>query len=348
MRRLLLVIPLLLTACSFTPAITPVDLDGAEPVTLASSGDTLLIGTTRSGSPGLTRVVAGQPTPAEAAPSSPYGRDGRWTALAATTDQVTGIAGVRGGAHGNVRWSVWQGTPERITEQQQPFETFGGQDMGQLVAVAIDRQGPVMVGSWKSDSQGNEPALWRPEGDRWVRQPTPAPLKNTALTLRTVSAAAVIQGRLVLVGSEITLGEPPVVSAQVWIDGGQAWESRDLPAASPTRAEVVSCDQSCLILGQTQDRWTAWTLSGSLGVTPLTLDVEATGRPVAATQGDHSAALFPTASGTVLTTLIGTRLVAQPGPSGVPESLAISQGQLWAITSDPHGDATLWRWTPEG
>ena len=119
--------------------------------------------------------------------------------------RVLGVAGVVGGAHGNVRWTIWHGDaggatgdgagdgaggaaggdPGGVTETEQPFFTFGGYDMGSLTGAGMVGGREVIFGSWKSASSGLDIATWQAGGTessatQWSRtQSPPAALTST-------------------------------------------------------------------------------------------------------------------------------------------------------------------------
>lgn len=67
--------------------------------------------------------LRGGPVPLQAI--SGYAPQARWQAMAAAAGDVVALGGARGGAHGNVRWTVWHGSTAGLVEQPQTFETFG-------------------------------------------------------------------------------------------------------------------------------------------------------------------------------------------------------------------------------
>ena len=66
-----------------------------------------------------------------------------------TGGSVVALGAAHGGAHANFRWTIWTGTPAGLVDRPQTFETFGGQEAGSLLAVARDRHGPLIVGTWQ-------------------------------------------------------------------------------------------------------------------------------------------------------------------------------------------------------
>src|SRR5512133_3039822 len=75
-----------------------------------------------------------------------------------------------GAAHANFRWTVWAGSPERLDDYPQTFETFGGQSAGGLLDVVYTSDGPAIAGTWAAPGGGLDAAVWLSRGERWVRQ----------------------------------------------------------------------------------------------------------------------------------------------------------------------------------
>ena len=168
-------------------AFTKVDLPAGSgvPVLLSPAKDTLLIGTRRDGQPLVPGLLRRGPDgtvadiPGQAA--SPYGLIARWFSIVSDGDRIFGVGGENGGAHGNVRWSVWNGQPSAITEKAQAFSTFSGYGSGELTDVVLTPSGPVILGTWQSVKAGYDLATWLPQGDDWNRQESAGTLLESSL-----------------------------------------------------------------------------------------------------------------------------------------------------------------------
>ena len=167
---------------------------GAVPEVLAADGDQLLVGVRREAAPQQPGLVRRGPdgtitdVPAQAATG--YGRTAYWYSLAADGNRILAIGGDRGGAHGNVRWSVWTGSGAGVAEHVQAFSTFGGWGAGDLIDAVLTPGGSAVVGSWESADAGLDVAVWTPQGDSWIRRPsTGTPLQSTRSTVAFVTAA---------------------------------------------------------------------------------------------------------------------------------------------------------------
>ncbi|HET9779770.1 MAG TPA: hypothetical protein VFP81_10845, partial [Propionibacteriaceae bacterium] len=98
---------------------------------MAPTSEALLVGGRASsdgGHPVLFAVDAsGKTRPVSLHPASPYAKVADLVSLAAHGSEVVALGAKHGGAHANVRWTVWTGSTQRVDEYPQTFETFGGQ-----------------------------------------------------------------------------------------------------------------------------------------------------------------------------------------------------------------------------
>lgn len=270
-----LIVGALLTACSAGPA-EPGELagwqplvlpDGMVPATLQVIDDTLLVGGHRVAGAGRTPVLA-QSSPDQAGvslspipltPTTPYGKVADLVSLTGSNGRVAALGAAHGGAHANFRWTVWTGTAGRLVDRPQTFETFGGWDAGTLLGLATDRRGPLIVGTWQGP-HGPDGAVWRVEGERWVRQPTAPAMANTAerqVGPRTVSQQA--DGSVVVNGSVIDLRDGVHQSAAYWRDVDGSWSLTAL--ADPGRRSEswsTACGPVCWSVGGRDGAIAVW------------------------------------------------------------------------------------------
>jgi hypothetical protein len=155
-----------------------VDLPNSmSPRSLTTAGPDLLVGG-RSSVEGHHPVLAavtgdGTARTVPLKPRSPYAKVADLVSLDAEGTEVLALGAAHGGAHSNVRWTVWRGTPEGLVEHPQTFETFGGPSAGGLINVVLTADGPVIAGTWSATSgKGLDAAIWLPDGETWVRQPS--------------------------------------------------------------------------------------------------------------------------------------------------------------------------------
>ena len=193
---------------AFTPVALP---DGAVPEVLAADGDQLLVGVHRAAAPQPPGLVRRSPdgtvteVPAQAVTG--YGRTASWFSLAADGTRILAIGGDRGGAHGNVRWSVWTGSASGVAEHAQAFSTFGGWGAGDLIDAVLTPGGSAVVGSWESAEAGLDVAVWTPQGDDWVRRPsTGTPLQSTRAEVAFPTAATGFGPGVVVAGWQVGTG----------------------------------------------------------------------------------------------------------------------------------------------
>lgn len=278
----------------------PIDLPG--PVTAMAAADAgLLLGTyavsatPRAGlillDPAAASGGGGSGDAARAVrvtASTAYGKDGSWLALAANGTQVIGVAGERGGAHGNVRWTIWRGnvgaSGGAVAEEKQEFWTFGGYDMGGLSGVGYGAGQPVVVGGWKSEGTGLDIATWRAQGTTWVRANSARTALASTKAGGLVAATAVIPmgSSVLLLGSTTLLGDGSVqVVPSIWTTTGSviqsAWRRYDLPtgtASGQAAVEAGGCvDGACLLAGRIGDRLALWRWDGRAASTIAAPDV---------------------------------------------------------------------------
>lgn len=245
------------------PAPAPaavIDLPGAaEPEALAASNGTVLVAVRRDDRPGLVRRAPdGTLTELPVTPSSGYGASAHWYAITADGDRVLAVGGDRGGAHGNVRWSVWTGSPAGITEHSQAFSTFGGWGAGDVIGAVFTPTGPVLVGSWESAVVGSDVVVWTAAGDEWNRTPSAGtPLESTRTTLNfALAATRGVAGALVVGWRSGAAGQTPAVWSQV----GAGWEASALPDGGRIGvALAASCAQAeCAVAGRVDGLLALW------------------------------------------------------------------------------------------
>jgi hypothetical protein len=361
----LAVLLLLAAACgtaSGTPAVrfAPVALpDGAVPEVIAAAGPDLLIGVRRGGpqpGPGLLRLAAdGTVTEVPVQPATGYGSTATWYSLTVDGERLLGIGGDRGGAHGNVRWSVWSGSVTGLREQPQAFSMFGGWGAGDLVDGVFTPDGPLVVGSWQSADAGMDVAVWTQAAgtDTWSRaDSTGTPLQSTRGALGFLTDATGLPPGVVAVGWQLARGRSgpdPVVWRST--SGDAAWTRTTLPTdGAPGAAVAVRCAAgSCAVAGRVGGVLALWTLAGDTwtrvaGVPPI---------PV----GDRDPLPAPLAGAGSLTQIVadgpdvkvvsvegtGAAVRAAEGPRGAAVSTAAAGGSTYLLTGPDPEARTLWR-----
>lgn len=357
-RRLLCTaVAITLTACMGTePAWSPVDLPGVGAVVaLAPAGSGLLVGRYAPNLPvrssiDLVDTASGTVTGVSLGQGPGYAAEARLLSISARADHVIAVGGARGGAHGNVRWTVWAGDVSGLHEQPQPFETFGGWGAGTLVGTAYSKTGPIIMGSWVAESgHGFDVAVWHQDGDRWIRVAGPGPVLDASDTRQpAVAALTATRESYVAVGSVTVLGVRTRAEPTSWVaeSPGGPWREIPLPVrravAESVRAVGLSCAPShCVIVGRRGSDILAWRLelgtstAGTAVVVAGGVTEEATVAAAAAPGGDWVAvAEGPT-----------THLVRVGG--GRSGSLRIS-GRLGTVATDSSGRAVLATSGPDG
>lgn len=347
---------------STTPTWHRVDLpDGEAPVTLTAYPGGVLVGTQNraNAAPGLLRLAppGTSVTRVSVRPASPYAAQGTWLSIAAEDDgRLVAVAGARGGAHSNVRWSVWRGdVAAGLAEQEQPFSTFGGWGAGEQLGVLTPDTGPLLLGSWESRGAGLDADIWLPEGPRWVRQdPTGSALASTTTELVGPRSGAASGATAVVVGSLVTLTDGVRQQPALWqsTSGNTGWSRRTLPTTGRTgEAVAVGCHESspgCLVVGVVDGRLAAWAVAG--GSAPAeqhgipVVDVsDRAPLPAPMWRGGTWTVLAPSGSATHLLRLTSGSWEQRAGPPGVVTAAATNaSGTMYAVTTDSTGVATLW------
>ncbi|GLW91562.1 hypothetical protein [Actinokineospora globicatena] len=245
-------------AVNFAEVVLP-----GEAVTLTPFGDELLIGTRFPGeqpAPGLIRLdVNGGLTEVPLTTATPYGALAKWTAIDTDGKRIYAVGGERGGAHGNVRWSVWDGDSTGLVEKRQAFSTFGGYGAGDLIGVSST---PAVIGNWENPTGGFDVTTWTPEGDDWIRQPSAGTALEGGRAALPFPIASTRAGTgILVVGWQFADGiEQPVVwRSSTGITG---WTKTPLPTDGPGAAMAVHCDGStCTVAGRTNGNLALWRLT---------------------------------------------------------------------------------------
>jgi hypothetical protein len=233
---------------------------------LAPASEVLLVAGRASsgrGHPALFAVDASGNTHAVALhPNSPYAKVADLVSVAAHGTEVVALGGKHGGAHANVRWTVWTGSRQGLDEYPQPFETFGGQSAGGLLGIVIASDGPVIAGTWAANEGGLNAAVWLPTGRRWLRQESDrTALANTQQIQVNPRAASAAGPAVILSGSVITFGDGVEQRAALWTwpTRSSAWMLQQLPDAG-IHSEALSsrCVQTCWVSGHADGRLALW------------------------------------------------------------------------------------------
>lgn len=193
------------------------------------------------------------------------GREAELVSVSAFDDEVVVLGGARAGAHSNVRWTVWSGSTEQVSEQPQRFETFGGWDAGSLTGTAISRSGPLILGSWANRSRhGLDVAVWQQRGEEWS-QPAGAGRALQASGTRQPSPGAVtaLPSGYLAVGW-VTVLEPKIRDVAVlWTATEPAgpWRTMTFPRTDEgiERPTAVACSKDhCAVAGRSGDDVVVW------------------------------------------------------------------------------------------
>lgn len=341
-------------------AFAKVELPAADgvPTALAPAGDTLLIGTYRNGAPLVPGLFKRGPdgTVSEIPNQgvSPYGLIARWFSIVSDGNRIVAIGGENGGAHGNVRWSVWTGGLSGISEKSQAFSTFGGYGGGELSDAVLTGPGSAIVGTWQSAKAGYDVATWLPDGDSWNRQESAGTPLESTLDLLSFPIAATDLGKGILVAGWALTSKPnsgPTPFVWQSADGVTGWTKGELPEPGRDGAAMsVRCWESgCGVAGRVDGRLAAWRLDNGQWA-------RLTGEPpVPVSDKDHLAA--PLRIGGKLTLLVsegGKVKVAQSdgakwtirdanGPTGTVIAAAQVGDAVYVVAGPDDNNHSVWR-----
>src|SRR5690606_42011081 len=95
-----------------------------------------------------------------------YGVCALWCDAAVRGEEVVASGRQSGGAHGNPRWTTWEGGAAGVVEQpEQPLSVFGGWGAGGLAGITLTADGPVIVGTRPGEVPGLDIPPRLPAGD---------------------------------------------------------------------------------------------------------------------------------------------------------------------------------------
>jgi hypothetical protein len=290
-------------------------------------------------------------TPVRLDKHSPYAVTAEFVSIGIFGDKIAALGNVHGGAHGNSRWTVWTGDTRQLTEYPQSLETFGGVNGGDLAAIVINKNGPLITGSYRFGASGLDGGIWLPDGEpagrRW-RQPDPTgtDLDTTRSMLVSIQTAAAGQDRVVLAGSTTELDNGVQQIATAWTrPDGTHWKRIQLPQPGK-RSEALSLacrrdhggTMSCLIAGTVDGELAAWQLVGDhatriTGLPQVTIDAKGP-HPVAIASSELSAVAFADRSkiGVAVDSSDGWRRAE--APAGRLVSATASGRTMYLITQD--------------
>ena len=361
--RLILVLVSLVVVTACTPAAGPatesaraldwsaVELpDDLGPSALTVAGEALLVGgRSRTGGerPGLATVAAdGTVTPVALEPHSPYAKIADLASLASDGRTVYALGMAHGGAHSNVRWTTWQGSPTGgLVEYPQSFDTFGGWEAGGLLDVVSTSDGPVIAGTWSStDGTGLDAAVWRLDGKLWKRQDSAgSPLANTR-EVQVAPRAAGANGRTVIImGSVITFPDGVQQSAAVWTRSGPtgSWELVRLPEPGRTsEALSVACAETCWAAGHADGQVALWRLPADSaaaresGLPAQPVDRDGSGGPRTIVFQGRPGVLSSAGGKTTLQLQTAGGWTRNAGPEGTVQDATVVGDRLYAVIGD--------------
>jgi hypothetical protein len=333
----------------------PVDLPNhAMPEVLAAAGHDVLVGVrVDDRGPHLLRLGPDAvQSEVPVVPATGYGRTAAWYSVVSDGRRVLAVGGDRGGAHGNVRWSVWSGSVAGVREQPQAFSTFGGWGAGDLIDGVLTPDAAAVVGSWQSSGAGLDVAVWTPDGETWSRiDSTGTPLASTHEKLGFATDATVLGMGITVVGWQVggRSGPTPVV----WQSSEPAsgWARTPLPDAGATGAAVaVRCaGNACAVAGRVDGLLALWRLADGrwsrvagvpalrVGDTdPLAAPLNPAG-PISQVVSEGPAVRIVTVDGSIAT------VHTAEGPTGPATAVVEVDGSIYLLAGQDEHTRRLWR-----
>ncbi len=356
-------------------AARPPDSTAATPSSVGAADDEIhRAGLATAVQPEVYTLQGGRWSALPVQAASGYGAVATWSALHLSADgSIVAVGGARGGAHANVRWSVWRGdVTSGLREQPQGFTVFGGWGAGDQGGIVEAGGIPLLFGSWGGQA-GLDIAVWRPDGDRWVRQSSEGTdLGSTATRLVSAAGGTGWGPGAVLVGSVLHLGESlrqtPALFRSASADG--PWTALELPgsadsspgssAGSPGGAASGGADealsvgclrQDCVVAGRVAGRLVLWRVGIAGRADPIpglpSLALPERGGVPAVLRGTPGAdaVVLATRSGRAGSVLLfgsaTDRWTSVTGPPGQAQALVLAEGRWWAL-SEVDGVVSLW------
>ena len=332
-----------------------------RPTALAADRD-LIIGGRHGTGPWLATLDGHNAVhPVHLGTNSPYSEIAEFVSIATYHGRIAALGNVHGGAHGNSRWTVWTGDTTMITEYPQTLETFGGVNGGDLEAVVINKDGPLITGSYRFGDSGLDGGIWIPDrepvGSHWAQpDPTGTDLDTTRTTLVSIRTASADADHVVLAGSTTHLANGVHQVASVWTrPDGAHWQRIELPdAGNRSEALSIACwtgtrhTTDCLVAGTSDGHLAAWTVSGShvarIDGLPGTRAVQDAARPAVIGGPDRRAIAYDNGASTGLVYESAGRWQRGAGPHGRLVS-GIAKGQRAYVITQTGDRRTLSRTT---
>jgi hypothetical protein len=290
----------------------------------------------------MLRYAGGHTTEIRIVPATGYGRVAEWSSLTADGHEILAVGGRSGGAHMNVRWSVWRTRDGELAEQPQTFSTFGGVSAGALVDGVLPAGGsPLLVGVWKGASIGTDPTLWTTDGTEWVRQSSGGtPLESTRESLKFPMSATTHGADVLIAGWQLVRGRQQPV---VWTLRAGRITLTGLPDGGRAAMGItVSCADTCAVAGRVDGRLAVWRQAGNAWRRVADVPDVPVGdddRPVPPF-GDT---LVYADRGIVRVATLGGDVRDAAGPTGVVTAVARVGDTTYVLAGPGGNNQTLWR-----
>jgi len=206
-----------------------------------------------------------------------YGHVAEFVMAASAGGRVFAYGQAFGGAHSNPRPTVWGGGIRSLTEHEQPFTMFGGEDALAVSAEAAHGSTALLAGSWLGASGRYGATVWlSASGGMWTRYADLPGLASDPGEQTSALAAAGRTGGYMLVGASAHYEQSgPPSTPLAWLSAtGHSWDRVGLPTTENSEATAVACGGSaCTIIGSTlasSQHLLCWSMSTVGRATPAT------------------------------------------------------------------------------
>lgn len=193
-----------------------------------------------------------------ALPGGGYGRENIISAVACRGAEVAMVGARSGGAHGNPRVSTWRLTGDTMTENDAPFDLYGGPDAVNVARIAAGPSGFAVAGNRATGA-----AVWlSADATRFRLVSGVPPLAGTAADTPTANDVAVSAAGTTLVGGVRRAGRVDSDPVAWQSPDGRAWVRTELPGGTDDEVlqRVVRHGDALVAVGLRGPSFGAWRL----------------------------------------------------------------------------------------
>ena len=188
------------------------------------------------------------------APATSYGQVSEFVMAGVTGTHIAAYGQAFGGAHSYARPTLWAGDTAGLTEHEQVYTMFGGEDQLAVSAEAARPGTVLIVGAWDAASSHYGrygAAAWTsPDGAAWTRH-VDLPQLASAIGEQTSATGVTATGDgFLAVGSALSSATAQYRPLAWASPDGTTWQRTVLPAAGAATAGRVACGTAgCTVIG---------------------------------------------------------------------------------------------------